>query len=406
MRRRAFLGLGVLLPGLFSTEQVRADALGDLRALGVLRVGTSDDYAPFVKVTAQGREGLDVDLVNRLAQDLGLRVAFVPFKWPELTTRLEQGSFDVVASGVTMRADRLFFGSFSRPYAVTGAVACVRKEDGARFAARAALNAFGVRIAVNRGGHLASVARTFFPRATLELLDDNTMLFQRVTTRAADAALSDSAEARGAPKELVTLPALTRDRKALYVRRDAKALARRVDELLLRYEADGSLHRARRRWLGDNVPPGFSPYLEAVLADVELRFDLMPSVGAAKRALGKPLEDREQEARVVARVRDLARAEQLDQEAVHSLWNQLIAAAKIIQLAPVFPASPTATLEALRDVIGGVDEHLLASLRAASGRVVRADYERGVETAFHSELLPRALLKEVASALAAVHRVQ
>ena len=407
MQRRAFLRLGALSSGLVLTLPSFASGLADLRKNGVLRVGTSDDYAPFSKATASGRTGFDVELVALLAADLGMRVEYVVFKWPELASRLEQKAFDVAVSGVTMRADRLFFGRFSRPYAVTGAVACVRKEDAKRFGSVAQLDAAGVRIAVNRGGHLAHVARTTFPRATLELLEDNTKLFERLTARAADAVVSDSAEAQAETAHgIVTLPPLTRDRKALYVRSDAPELARAVDDALFKRETDGSLTRLRRKWLGKATPPDFNPFLEAPLADIQLRLDLMPSVGAAKRALGKPIEDREQEARVLARVGTLARADLLDEPSVAALYRELITAAKIIQLAPVLPASPTTTLDALRDAIGALDEHLLATMKLSAPRVPRTAWQKGVEEGIRSDLLPRPALDRLAGALAAVHRVQ
>jgi chorismate mutase len=188
------------------------------------------------------------------------------------------------------------------------------------------------------------------------------------------------------------------------VRRDAPALARRLDEALFARETDGTLPRLRHKWLGDVVPAGWNPHLEAVLADIQLRLDLMPSVGAAKRALGKPVEDREQEARVIAHVQDLARAAQLAPDSVESLWRVLMTSAKVIQLAPVFPASPTTTLDALRAVIGGLDEHLLSSLKDAAPRVPQADWQGGVDAGIRSERLPKELLRKLSEALAAVRR--
>ncbi|HEX4334889.1 MAG TPA: transporter substrate-binding domain-containing protein [Polyangiaceae bacterium] len=406
MRRRAFLGLGALLPAATFSPALLADEVGELRARGALRVGTSDDYAPFAKAASGRRAGLDVDMIALLAKDLGVHVEYVPFKWPELTTRLEQKSFDLAASGVTMRADRLFFGAFSRPYAVTGAVACIRKEDAKRLGRAAELDSPTVRIAVNRGGHLAYVARTTFPRATLELIDDNTTLLDRVVSKSVDAAVSDSAEVHAAARpELVTVGPFTRDRKAFYVRRDEPELARYVDDWLFKHESDLALAGLRRRWLGNVVVPGWNPHLEAVLADVQLRLDLMPGVGAAKRVLGMPVEDRDQEARVVTRVRDLATAELLDPAGVETLYRGLIRAAKIIQLAPVL-ASPTTTLGALRDAIGGLDEHLVRGLKTAAPRVTPAAWQKGVESGLTAELLPKALLGELATALGGVHRVQ
>jgi cyclohexadienyl dehydratase len=412
MRRRAFLQLSASLAATSLARRSNADDLTDLRKRGVLRVGTSDDYAPFVKATADGRAGLDVDLGRLLSRGLGMRVEFVSFKWPELSKDLDEMKFDVAASGVTMRADRLQFATFSRPYAVTGAVACVRQEDASRFADASRLNAPGVRLAVNRGGHLAHVARTFFPLATLELLDDNSALFERVTTHAADAAVSDSAEAHAAAGQLVTLPPLTRDRKALYLRRESKALARRLDEALFALETDGSLSRLRRKWLGDVMPADWNPHLEAVLADLQLRLDVMPGVGAVKRELGKPVEDKEQEARVLAHVRDMARSAELDADSVASLWSVLMTSAKVIQLAPVSPddgvwrlrLSPAGELDAFRAAIGGLDAHLLASLKKAASRVARADWRTGVEAGIRAKQLPRELLRQLSDALAVVHR--
>jgi cyclohexadienyl dehydratase len=407
MRRRAFLGLTAVLSAMARSSFVWADELSDLRKAGVLRVGTSDDYAPFSKASNGKRAGLDVDLIELLANELGIRLEFVPFRWPELSSRLEQKAFDVAASGVTMRADRVFFGNFSRPYAITGAVACVRKEDAAKFSRGGALDSLGVRIAVNRGGYLAHVAATTFPHATLVLLDDNTTLFERVLSKAVDAVVSDSAEVHAAAHhELQTVGPFTRDRKAFLVRRDLPALARFIDEWLFKKETEPTMTRLRRRWLGDVVPAVWNPYLESVLADVQLRLDMMPWVGAAKRVLRMPIEDRAQEARVLAHVRELASGSLLDPSGVESLYRVLIRSAKIIQLAPVLPGAPATTLDALRGAIGGIDEHLVQSLKGAAPRVPSADWQKGVDAGIRTDVLPKQVLGELAAALAGIHRVQ
>jgi cyclohexadienyl dehydratase len=416
MHRRAFLALGALLPLLPepaaalpaapAPAPVGGDELAAFRRKGSLRVGVAEDYVPFAAVSGGRRTGLDIELGQLAGSELGMRADFVPFKWPELSSRIDRGEFDVVASGITMRADRLFFGRFTRPYALTGAVACVRKEDAARYRQLADLDKPAVRIAVNRGGHLARVARDTFPRATLDLVD-NTALFDRVTSKAADAIVSDSAEVYAAARTgLATIGPFTRDRKALYVRRDLPELARYFDQWILRHEEDGALQRLRRKWLGTAEPTGAKPHLEAVLADLELRFDLMPSVGAAKRAAGMPVEDRAQEERVLARTRDLAKENLLDPASVEALYRVLVRVAKVIQTAPVMQASPTVTLEALRTAIGDVDEHLLASLRTSAPRVPKTEWQRAVTEGVTTSLVPKLLLAELGRALAAVHRVQ
>ncbi len=353
------------------------------------------------------RSGLDIELSELLATDLGVKVEYVSFTWPELMARMDKGAFDVVASGVTMRADRLLFGCFTRPYAITGAVAAVLRTSTARFRTVADLDQAGVRIAVNSGGHLERVARTKFPHAALDVVEKNESLFARVATKAADAVISDSAEARtGAGEDLAVLGPFSHDRKAFYVPLDAAPLARFIDQWIFRHEADSVLQKLRRKWLGSPDPVLFHPHLEAVTADIELRFQVMPSVAAAKRAMGATVEDRAQEARVLERARDLAKEAALDPKSLEALYGVLSRAAKVIQLAPVFPASPTVTLAALRDVIARIDEHLVACLKTAAPRVPASDWQAGVLDGIRSEVLPKELLRELATALAGVHRVQ
>jgi cyclohexadienyl dehydratase len=405
MHRRAFLTLGALLSGVGLPLRAAADELTDLRKKGVLRVGTSDDYAPFGALAEGRRRGLDIDMIAILSTELGVHTQFVPFKWPELSSRLGQGAFDIAASGITMRADRVLFGRFSRPYAITGAVACVRKEDAGRFSRTGELDKPSVRIAVNRGGHLAQVARSTFPHAAIELLDKNTALFTRVTSKAVDAVVSDSAEVFAASPGLAVLGPFTRDRKAFFVRRDAPGLVRFVDEWLFRHEGDGSLAKLRRKWLGSPEPTLHRPLLEAVLADIELRLALMPWVGAAKRVLFKPIEDKTQEQRVLDRAGALAKEAALDAARVQELYRVLIRAAKIIQLAPVLQA-PVVTLDALRDAIEAIDEHLVSSLRGAAPRVPPAEWQKAVTEGVRNELLPQTVFRELSAALANVRRVQ
>ena len=68
--------------------------------------------------------------------------------------------------------------------------------------------------------------------------------------------------------------------------------------------------------------------------------------------------------------------------------------------------APAATLDALREVIGALDEHLLACLKTAAPRVPPSEWQKGVARGVHGELLPKGVLWDIASALAAVHRVK
>ena len=332
----------------------------------MLRVGTSGDYAPFTSAAGKAHfSGLDIDIADALARDLDFDVRFIRFAWPTLPARLAAGDFDLVLSGVTMRPERALIGRYTRPYAMTGAVALVRASDAARFASVDGLNEPGIRLVVNRGGHLERVARERFPRANIETVEDNRTLPQRVLDQTADAALSDSAEARvwSRPGLQVVGP-FTHDYKAVLLAADQGELAARVDAWLAARERDGWLAQRRAHWLGNAAPrTAAEAQRETVAAFIQLRLSLMPAVGAAKREAGLPIVDPEQEARVVTRVAGLAGN---NPQPVIDLYRELIALAIAVQHAqPSAPAS--ATLASLRDAIARIDEQLVAEVLSPLG---------------------------------------
>jgi cyclohexadienyl dehydratase len=324
-----------------------------------LRVGTSGDYAPFSWNQDGILEGLDIDMARRMAEDLGVEVRFVRFAWPDLGAEFRAGKFDMVLSGVTVRPERAVLGRYSRPYAVVGAVALVRAEDADRLNGVESLDQPGLRIVVNAGGHLERVARGRFPRASVMTTRDNASLAERVLLGKADAAITDSAEARvRLVPELRVVGPFTRDHKAILVSAGRADLAARIDEWMLARERDGWLDERRRHWLGGSAQMNAGAATrEAVAALIRLRLELMPSLAAAKRSAGLPIEDPEQEARVLQRVRDID-----PDSRIQAVYRSLFEMAKGVQRKSP-PAQSTSTLAELRDALARIDEQLVRELR-------------------------------------------
>ncbi|MBI4518552.1 MAG: transporter substrate-binding domain-containing protein [Deltaproteobacteria bacterium] len=409
MRERVDCGLGkhwkalvVALALVAGGRAALGQDLGALRRTGVLRVGTAGDYAPFSLAKGDTITGFDAEVATRIARDLGVRVQWVRFRWPDLADDLSAGKFDLVASGVTVRPERALLGRYTRPYAVAGAVALVRREDSERLADRAALNRPGVHIAVNRGGHLERLAHRLFPNATIEPVTDNSELPDRVLGARVHAALTDTIEARGWLRpELSLIGPFSRDRKALLVRRAAPELAHWLDTWLRERERDGWLGQLRRQWLGDSMFFAAGADREAVLQDIDLRCRLMPLVAATKIAQGLPIEDRGQEARVLERAKATARQVGIEPEQVVRLFASLVRAAKIIQATSgTDPRALAPPLEQLRDAIAGIDEHLVHQLRAAARTVKPMEWHAGVREGVEADGLTAALKADIADALA------
>ncbi len=278
-------------------------------------------------------------MARAYAADRGLALELVPFRWPELVADLVAGRFDLAMSGVTVRPERSLAGRFTLPVAESGAVALVPAESA--FDEPADLDAPGVRVAVNRGGHLERVARARFPHARLRALTPNLAVRDALLGGEADAAISDTLEAgwwrRGAPPLRVLGP-FTRDRKAYLVRSDRPALAADLDAWLLAREADGRLAAWRARFprLAD-APPSATP-LSALLAALDERLALMPAVAEAKRARGLAVEAPAREEVVIAAgvsaTREAARAAGRPvppEPALRAFFRAQIEAAKAVQ---------------------------------------------------------------------------
>jgi len=347
-----------------------ASALAKPRG-GTLRVGTSGDYAPFsvAKDANPPRyEGFDIELARRYARDRGLKIEWVRFRWPTLLRDLEAGRFDVAMSGVTVGPSRSAAGSFSVPLVETGAVALVL--DAARFGTPESLDVDSVRIAVNAGGHLEGVAHSQFPHATLLAIPDNAGVVKALSDGAADAALTDSAEASHWEAELPDVKRFgpfTQDRKAFLVAAGATELAADLDRWLLEREADGSLDALRREQLGPGPWPRVAEPLSALVAAIDERLSLMPWVAVAKRRDGLALVAPAREAAVLdestsavladAKARGVAAP---PEPLVRAFFEAQMEAARQVQRDVSRDASPSAP-ESLPD--------LEASLRPAISRI-------------------------------------
>ncbi|TMA82385.1 MAG: transporter substrate-binding domain-containing protein [Deltaproteobacteria bacterium] len=354
-RRAAFFAtivpaLAAILAGLLLGGCTpRAPLRGGAPAIPPLRVGTSGDYAPFSSRNPDGTyAGFDIEVARAYAADRGREVVFVPFRWPELGSRLAAGDFDVVMSGVTVRADRLVTGimtaTVARADAVLAVAARASTVDSAATAGRGAaaqppagFDRPARTVAVNRGGHLEQVAHARFPHARIVAVDDNTALPAMLARGDADAIVTDTLELAAFDAACAAAPCfrvaarLARDRKAYWLPPGKGALATDLDGWLLERERSGWLPALRARVLravatgalnaspashdgnsaprdGDAAPDASVAPLDAATAslveDVRRRLTLMPLVAAAKHAAGRPIEDRAREAAVE---RDAAR---------------------------------------------------------------------------------------------------
>lgn len=113
------------------SQSAGGDALTDLQASGVLRVGTEGTYAPFTyhDTSSGDLTGYDVEVVTAVAEKLGVTPEFSEVKWDAIFAGLEAGRYDIIANEVTVNDERTAKYDLSDPYSVSIPVAVVRSDD-------------------------------------------------------------------------------------------------------------------------------------------------------------------------------------------------------------------------------------------------------------------------------------
>lgn len=196
--------------------QTAPDTLKQVTDSKTLRVCTPGDYKPFSFDQGGHFEGLDIDLMNALADTLGAKMQVVKTSWANLMADFTSGKCDIGAGGISVSVDRQKKAFFSAPYMVNGKTPIVRCEDKDKYQSIDALNRPEVRIVANPGGSNEKFARTMLPKASLTMHKDNLTIFDEVANGKADAFVTEAAEARVQSKLNPKLCAVNPDQPLQY----------------------------------------------------------------------------------------------------------------------------------------------------------------------------------------------
>ncbi|MGE5373633.1 MAG: ABC transporter substrate-binding protein [Bacteroidota bacterium] len=94
-----------------------ANHLEAIKKAGVIKVGTSADYPPFESVDSNGNKvGFDIELMNELANRLGVKVEWVDMPFDSLIASVQGGKIDASISAFNYSAERDKMIDFSDAY--------------------------------------------------------------------------------------------------------------------------------------------------------------------------------------------------------------------------------------------------------------------------------------------------
>ena len=202
MKKIIFVVLFALLPFSLNAES----KLNQILSSGELKVGTTGDWDPMtMKDPATNKyKGFDIDVMNELAKDMGVKVTFIPTEWKTIVSGITSGRYDISTS-VTKTAKRALVAGFTNSYYKYGTVPLVLKENLNKFPTWDSLNNENVNIATTLGTSQEAKAKEFFPKSKLKSVEAPARDFQEVLSGRADGHITSSTEAN---KLIITYPQL------------------------------------------------------------------------------------------------------------------------------------------------------------------------------------------------------
>lgn len=112
-----------------ASATVQAGVLEAAQAKGELVVGTEFQFAPFEFLQGDQPVGFDVDLMNLIAKDLGVKLKWIDLPWASVLPGLEARRYDMVVAGTSKTKARLARYNMTLPIGDATVTLVKRKED-------------------------------------------------------------------------------------------------------------------------------------------------------------------------------------------------------------------------------------------------------------------------------------
>ena len=178
-----------------ATSEAKVAELQD----GVLQVGSDISYAPieFFEEGTQNAAGLDVDLANALAEELGVRAEFINTGFDGIIGALNVSRFDVLMSAMTVTEERQKEIDFI-PYFAAGTDILVAEGNPKNIKTIEDLSGLtvGVQIGTIQVDQLKAANDTLKaagkPEISVLTFDQNPLAVEQLRTGRADAVIADS----------------------------------------------------------------------------------------------------------------------------------------------------------------------------------------------------------------------
>ena len=275
---KRFWGLAVATMFAFSVAPIgapKADTLDELKKRGEMIVGMEAAYQPYEYFKDGKIVGYDVDIIDKLAEKLGVKVKLMDTAWNGIIPALYASKFDLIWSGMTITKERAEKVLFSMPYSEAGTVVMKRLGDDS---IKDAADLSGKNVGTQLGSAGSVLAQKFQDKlkesgkpgfADYKLYEHYPESYMDLTNRRIDGVIASraviSVVMKEQPGRFAWVGGLQQIKaySGVAMRKEDEALAKEVNDLLAKMKADGSLAALQTKWFGETFDtPSTMPTFE------------------------------------------------------------------------------------------------------------------------------------------------
>lgn len=246
----AFSSLALLAAATFGTAQARS--LADVKASGVIRIGTNAEFKPFTYFEGTTMKGFEYDLGNLLAKQLGVKAQWINQPFDSLLIGLNADRFDLVISSHGITPERQKAVDFSIPHYCSGGVILTRTGGPTTAAALK-----GKKVGMQIGTTYVGQVRKMFGESAVRTYPSNAAAQQALMAGRVDAMVNEkfyNVEALKATKgKLVEGDMLFQEKLAMPVKKGNKTLLTAVNGALATVLKNGEYQKLSKQWFGQDV---------------------------------------------------------------------------------------------------------------------------------------------------------
>jgi len=264
--RAAALGLVAAMGLAGFGSDAQAQTLEKIKDAGVVRIGVMGEQAPWGSIDASGQNiGYDVDVARLIAEELGVKVEFVPGAVAARIPNLLTGKVDLQMAVMGMYPDRAKVVQFTQPYAGLKIILL----SSAKNKIETIEDARSMNIGVPRGAAQdTAITKLLGDLPNIRRFDDDSSTMQALVSGQVDAIGGNTTYKINLDK---AAPGNDYEQKVVFqeqwmgvaTKPGDKEINEWLNAFIEKIKADGRLEAISQKWLGEPLPQ-FPASLEGV----------------------------------------------------------------------------------------------------------------------------------------------